>query len=130
MRCDLGFIVIWLGCLVGGGLGFRGGREIDGDDDGMVVRRQHESWGGSEEEEEEKEGMDRGGGGQLLAESERKGEEEAQQQQQQERETMWKDWKEVVKEGGSLRNVDLEEGTHGWASPSPPSFLVRGPNYF
>lgn len=123
-----------MGYLVAGGLGFGGGRGIGGDDDGMVVRRQHESWGGSEEEEEEKEGMDCGcGGGQLLAESERKGEEEEQQQQQQqqeEKETMWKDWKEVVKEGGSLRNVDLEEGTHGWASPSPPSFLVRGPNYF
>lgn len=122
MRCDLGFFcdlrVIRLGCAVEDG-------EL------TVVRRQHESWEGSEEEEE-KEGMDCRGGGQLLAQSERKGEAEEQKHhhQRQERETMWKDWREQVKEGGSLRNVDLEEGTHGWASPSPLSFLVRGPNYF
>lgn len=40
------------------------------------------------------------------------------------------DWKEEVRSGGSLRNVDLESGVHGWSSPPAPSFHVRGPHYF
>lgn len=40
------------------------------------------------------------------------------------------DWEEEVRIGGSLQDVPLEnEGVRGWASPPPPFFMVRGPNY-
>lgn len=39
-------------------------------------------------------------------------------------------WQEDVRQGGSLRHVDLETGVHGWASPSGCQFQVRGSNYF
>lgn len=42
-----------------------------------------------------------------------------------------KDWTAEVREGGSLRNVELEnDGVHGWASPPAPLFMARGLNYF
>ncbi|KAG0618950.1 hypothetical protein M758_4G103700 [Ceratodon purpureus] len=41
------------------------------------------------------------------------------------------DWVREVREGGSLRNVELEsEGEHGWASPGAGLFMARGVNYF
>ncbi|XP_024391256.1 protein ENHANCED DISEASE RESISTANCE 2 [Physcomitrium patens] len=40
------------------------------------------------------------------------------------------DWVKEVLEGGSLRNVELEDGEHGWASPQASLFMVRGLNYF
>lgn len=42
-----------------------------------------------------------------------------------------KDWVKEVREGGSLRNVELrDDGVHGWASPPAGLFMVRGANYF
>lgn len=41
-----------------------------------------------------------------------------------------KDWREEVIFGGSLKCVDLNNGTNGWASPPGDNFNLRGPNYF
>jgi hypothetical protein len=41
-----------------------------------------------------------------------------------------KDWKEIVRKGGSLQNVQVDDGRNGWATPSASSFLVRGRNFF
>ncbi len=41
-----------------------------------------------------------------------------------------KDWKEIVRKGGSLQNVQVDDGRNGWATPSASSFLVRGSNFF
>ncbi|KAH7433548.1 hypothetical protein KP509_07G074600 [Ceratopteris richardii] len=38
-------------------------------------------------------------------------------------------WQEEVRRGGSLRQVDLDAGVNGWASPPGPSFQVRSSNY-
>ncbi|KAG0591919.1 hypothetical protein KC19_1G211900 [Ceratodon purpureus] len=41
-----------------------------------------------------------------------------------------RDWKSEVMRGGSLQKVELaNEGVHGYASPPPELFMVRGPNY-
>lgn len=40
------------------------------------------------------------------------------------------DWKEIVRKGGSLQNVQVDDGRNGWATPSASSFLVRGHNFF
>ncbi|XP_043714688.1 protein ENHANCED DISEASE RESISTANCE 2-like [Telopea speciosissima] len=40
------------------------------------------------------------------------------------------DWREEAINGGSLRHVDLDTGTNGWASPPSDLFNVRGKNYF
>ncbi|CAH9120074.1 unnamed protein product [Cuscuta epithymum] len=40
------------------------------------------------------------------------------------------DWKEEAIGGGSLKRVDLNNGSNGWASPPGDLFLLRGPNYF
>ncbi|XP_031478595.1 protein ENHANCED DISEASE RESISTANCE 2-like [Nymphaea colorata] len=39
-------------------------------------------------------------------------------------------WMEEARSGGSLKTVDLNTGTNGWASPPGDVFNVRGPNYF
>ncbi|MCD7464981.1 hypothetical protein HAX54_000333 [Datura stramonium] len=41
-----------------------------------------------------------------------------------------KDWREEVIVGGSLKCVDLNNGTNGWASPPGDLFNLRGQNYF
>eukprot|EP00249_Psilotum_nudum_P010771 c22754_g1_i1 orf=478-1410(+) len=41
-----------------------------------------------------------------------------------------RDWKDKVRAGGSLRNVPLENGANGWASPPGDLFLVRSREYF
>lgn len=40
------------------------------------------------------------------------------------------DWKASVRSGGSLRQVSLENGVNGWASPPGDFFNVRGLHYF
>lgn len=40
------------------------------------------------------------------------------------------DWKEEVLRGGSLQQVDPEDGVNGWSSPHGNLFHVRGSNYF
>lgn len=40
------------------------------------------------------------------------------------------DWKEEVLRGGSLQEVDPEDGVNGWSSPHGNLFHVRGSNYF
>ncbi|KAJ7529573.1 hypothetical protein O6H91_15G057400 [Diphasiastrum complanatum] len=40
------------------------------------------------------------------------------------------DWKDIVRRGGSLKEVDLDQGVNGWASPPGSVFMVRGRNYF
>lgn len=40
------------------------------------------------------------------------------------------DWKEILRKGGSLQNVQVDDGRNGWATPSASSFLVRGHNFF
>eukprot|EP01018_Ginkgo_biloba_P040157 Gb_36093 [translate_table: standard] len=40
------------------------------------------------------------------------------------------DWKEEVLQGGSLQQVELEDGVNGWSSPPGHLFQVRGANYF
>jgi hypothetical protein len=40
------------------------------------------------------------------------------------------DWKEILRKGGSLKNVQVDDGRNGWATPSASSFLVRGRNFF
>ncbi|XP_064965691.1 protein ENHANCED DISEASE RESISTANCE 2-like isoform X1 [Musa acuminata AAA Group] len=40
------------------------------------------------------------------------------------------DWRQEAIEGGSLRHVDLDTGTNGWASPPGDLFHLRGLNYF
>lgn len=40
------------------------------------------------------------------------------------------DWREEAINGGSLKRVDLNNGSNGWASPPGDLFLLRGPNYF
>lgn len=40
------------------------------------------------------------------------------------------DWKERLRQGGSLSFVPLDSGINGWASPPGDQFLVRGLNYF
>ncbi|KAK8953825.1 hypothetical protein KSP39_PZI001636 [Platanthera zijinensis] len=40
------------------------------------------------------------------------------------------DWRKEAIDGGSLRQVDLYEGSNGWASPPGDHFFVRGPDYF
>eukprot|EP01018_Ginkgo_biloba_P005124 Gb_19451 [translate_table: standard] len=44
-------------------------------------------------------------------------------------EVAW-EWKQEVRKGGSLREVNLENGVNGWASPPGSLFTVRGTNYF
>ncbi|XP_051151459.1 protein ENHANCED DISEASE RESISTANCE 2-like [Andrographis paniculata] len=39
-------------------------------------------------------------------------------------------WREEAIAGGSLKHVDLQNGTNGWASPPGELFNLRGPNYF
>lgn len=39
-------------------------------------------------------------------------------------------WREEAINGGSLRHVDLETGTNGWASPPGNLFSLRSRNYF
>eukprot|EP01018_Ginkgo_biloba_P001267 Gb_03441 [translate_table: standard] len=40
------------------------------------------------------------------------------------------DWKEQVRSGGTLNQVELENGVNGWATPPGHLFNVRGLNYF
>ncbi|CAI9755587.1 unnamed protein product [Fraxinus pennsylvanica] len=40
------------------------------------------------------------------------------------------DWREESINGGSLKHVDLQNGSNGWASPPGEVFSLRGPNYF
>ncbi|XP_073288063.1 protein ENHANCED DISEASE RESISTANCE 2-like [Primulina huaijiensis] len=40
------------------------------------------------------------------------------------------EWREEAINGGSLKHVDLHNGSNGWASPPGDVFSVRGPNYF
>ncbi|CAI9094740.1 OLC1v1030527C1 [Oldenlandia corymbosa var. corymbosa] len=40
------------------------------------------------------------------------------------------DWKQEAISGGSLKHVDLQTGTNGWASPPGDLFSLRGPQYF
>lgn len=40
------------------------------------------------------------------------------------------DWIQEAIDGGSLRRVDLHEGSNGWASPPGDQFFLRGPSYF
>lgn len=40
------------------------------------------------------------------------------------------DWLQEAVDGGSLRRVDLHEGTNGWASPPGDTFFLRGPDFF
>ncbi|XP_002971596.2 protein ENHANCED DISEASE RESISTANCE 2 [Selaginella moellendorffii] len=40
------------------------------------------------------------------------------------------DWTCEARRGGSLKEVDLERGSRGWASPPGSLFQVRGANYF
>lgn len=40
------------------------------------------------------------------------------------------DWKASVRDGGSLRQVSLDDGVNGWASPPGEFFNVRGLHYF
>ncbi|KAI5647119.1 hypothetical protein M9H77_33124 [Catharanthus roseus] len=40
------------------------------------------------------------------------------------------DWRQEVINGGSLKNVDLQNGSNGWASPPGDLFSLRGPQYF
>ncbi|KAL0922141.1 hypothetical protein M5K25_006105 [Dendrobium thyrsiflorum] len=40
------------------------------------------------------------------------------------------DWRQEVIDGGSLRRVDLHDGSNGWASPPGDLFSLRGPDYF
>ncbi|BBN15006.1 hypothetical protein MPTK1_6g16230 [Marchantia polymorpha subsp. ruderalis] len=40
------------------------------------------------------------------------------------------DWKETIKKGLSLQEVDLESGKNGWGSPPGSYFNVRAANYF
>lgn len=40
------------------------------------------------------------------------------------------DWKEEILRGGSLQQVDPEDGINGWSSPPGNLFHVRGSNYF
>eukprot|EP00250_Pteridium_aquilinum_P009087 c18433_g1_i1 orf=192-1304(-) len=42
----------------------------------------------------------------------------------------YSDWKDEVRQGGSLPQVDLETGVKGWASPPGRLFQVRGSHYF
>ncbi|KAG6389577.1 hypothetical protein SASPL_151048 [Salvia splendens] len=39
------------------------------------------------------------------------------------------DWRDVAIATGSLKHVDLNTGSNGWASPPGDNFSVRGPNY-
>ncbi|VFQ89873.1 unnamed protein product [Cuscuta campestris] len=39
-------------------------------------------------------------------------------------------WREEAINGGSLKRVDLNSGSNGWASPPGDLFLLRGSNYF
>ncbi|XP_031121630.1 protein ENHANCED DISEASE RESISTANCE 2-like [Ipomoea triloba] len=41
-----------------------------------------------------------------------------------------RDWKEEAISGGSLKRVDLNNGSNGWASPPGDLFHLRAPNYF
>nr|XP_043628111.1 protein ENHANCED DISEASE RESISTANCE 2-like [Erigeron canadensis] len=40
------------------------------------------------------------------------------------------DWKQETINGGSLKHVDLDTGSNGWASPPGSLFNLRGLNYF
>ncbi|KAL2517525.1 Protein of unknown function (DUF1336) [Abeliophyllum distichum] len=44
--------------------------------------------------------------------------------------TTVEDWREEAINGGSLKHVDLQNGSNGWASPPGELFSLRGPNYF
>lgn len=40
------------------------------------------------------------------------------------------DWRQEAISGGSLKHVDLNNGSNGWASPPGDLFSLRGPHYF
>ncbi|KAG9130745.1 hypothetical protein Leryth_012683 [Lithospermum erythrorhizon] len=40
------------------------------------------------------------------------------------------EWRAAAISGGTLKRVDPDSGTNGWASPSGDLFLLRGPNFF
>lgn len=40
------------------------------------------------------------------------------------------DWRQEAVNGGSLKHVDLINGSNGWASPPGDLFSLRGPSYF
>ncbi|KAG0466781.1 hypothetical protein HPP92_018361 [Vanilla planifolia] len=39
------------------------------------------------------------------------------------------DWRQQAIDGGSIRSVDLQNGSNGWSSPPGDLFCLRGPNY-
>lgn len=49
---------------------------------------------------------------------------------QNQKQKLNKEWIEEAISGGSLKRVDLNNGTNGWASPPGDLFKLRGPNYF